>query len=165
MGQLLTATQQITKDTICLLTENTHTNNFTGDIPSHVGHMPSGYESNWCHNWYSYLPKWPMFCNLSEYVNKPSERRQKLYMLEFQRFSLSICVMYSQYVCLLKMWWFKKGVKEPSVTKFKVDKPSTRSQVEYNPKNKCKQTFKSHWQIAIAMCICKRCVYLFDTIL
>jgi len=29
------------------------------------------------------------------------------------------------------MWKFVKGVKEPSVQKLKVDKPSTRSEAEY----------------------------------
>jgi len=58
---------------------------------------------------------------------------------------------------------------EPSVPKFKADKPATWFQAEYNQK-KYKQTYKLHWKIDkisiityIFMCICERCVNLFDT--
>ena len=33
-----------------------------------------------------------------------------------------------------KRWKFVKGVKEPSIQKLKVDKPSTRSEAEYGKK-------------------------------
>ena len=50
-GRKKTATREITKRTTCLLTcdisKDKHTNNFTGDIPLNLGHMPSGYESTW----------------------------------------------------------------------------------------------------------------------
>jgi len=80
------------------------------------------------HNWHSRLPEWAVSCILSEYVNKPSERRQKLYTLKSVSGISALCspilVVFPQYVCLLKIWRFVKWMKEPSVPKLKVDKLS-----------------------------------------
>jgi len=44
------------------------------------------------------------------------------------------------------MWRFAKAVKEPSVPKLKVDKPSTRSPKEYKNKQTNKKTTKNEAQ-------------------
>ena len=46
------------------------------------------------------------------------------------------------HTCFLKMWRFVKGMKEPTVMKFKVDKPSTRSQAEYKNKTQAQTNFQ-----------------------
>ena len=60
----------------------------------------------------------------------------KIRQQEFQHlFSISITVVFSGYMSLLKMWKFIKGEKKPTVQKLNVDKPLTTSQAEYEEKN------------------------------
>ena len=147
---ILTATRQITKRMICLLTcdisNNQHTNNFTGYIPSNQGHTclqaMNKISVTWQrHNQHSHLPEWPMFSNLSEYVIEPSERRQKLYTLKSVSWNFIIFLSFNS--CRI----VKRMKHPPSVPKFKVDKPSTKSQAEHKINRSAKFTFKSHWKM------------------